>query len=194
MCAKSQGIHLTQGKAIFVDQPDFLWAIPGLLRYDLFLCLHLVDRKDKEKNYWTAGMRKLLLSSHTIGPLIVTLGLSETASISSLIPAHAESLWRKSLSGWWSCSGWKWTQRSHSPLSNTCSFRVVCENVYVHVCVWETSNQADVNTTSLRGVWRGNKGNPGKQSARDYLGSVNTKGTKVMKEHNNNKTKITHTH
>lgn len=82
---KSQRIHLTQGKAIFVDQPDFLWSIPGLLRYDLFLCLHLVDGKDKEKNYY-----KLLLSSHIIGPLIVTLSLSETASVSSLIPAHAE--------------------------------------------------------------------------------------------------------
>ena len=37
---------------------------------------------------------------------------------------------------------------------------------------------------------RGFNGNRGDQNAREYLGSVNTKGTKVRKENNNNKSKI----
>lgn len=76
--------------------------------------------------WWTERTRRKVSGQQG---LIVTQSLSETASISSLIPAMCWQVLREKLVKMMTMQGdEKWTWRSHSPLSTACSFRVFgCE-------------------------------------------------------------------
>lgn len=48
MLIRSGSSALTQGESVFVDEPNLLRLIPGLLGCDLLLCLHLRHRNQAD--------------------------------------------------------------------------------------------------------------------------------------------------
>lgn len=70
---KYRKARLTQGEAIFVDKPYFLWSIPGLLRCNLFLSLHLKGQR--------LELEDSTRENHTCGPRIATLCCSVLKTI-----------------------------------------------------------------------------------------------------------------